>query len=183
MIDLIKTKIGIIKIRYRNEKIYSVKFVDDPDPDEVFFGASSSSQPKGVFVGGLTASSSQPKGVTVNSRLAIKINKFLKKGTHNFGFKVKGTKFQIKVWKQIMKIPFGETKTYSEIAELIGKPKAIRAVANACGQNKLALFIPCHRVVGKNGYGGYKWGIDKKKFLLKLEAKRKKLISNLTWKV
>jgi O-6-methylguanine DNA methyltransferase len=85
------------------------------------------------------------------------------------GYVLTGTAFQKLVWEQIKKIPYGETRTYSQIAELIGQPKSYRAVANACGQNKLAVIIPCHRVVGKNNLGGYKWGIEVKKALLELE--------------
>ena len=65
--------------------------------------------------------------------------------------KLEGTKFQIKVWKVISKIPKGRTQTYKEIAKLIGKPKASRAVANACGQNPYLIKIPCHRVIRSDG--------------------------------
>ncbi|AGF85579.1 hypothetical protein QJ854_gp203 [Moumouvirus goulette] len=85
--------------------------------------------------------------------------------------KMKGTEFQKKVWKEILLIPYGETRTYSEIALAIGNPAAIRAVANACGKNNIAIFIPCHRVVGKNNIGGYKWGLEKKIWLIELEKK------------
>lgn len=81
-----------------------------------------------------------------------------------------GTPFQIDVWNQILKIPIGKTKTYTDIANLIGKPNAVRAVANACGQNNIPIFIPCHRVVGKNNIGGYKYDINIKKKLLRLEG-------------
>lgn len=84
-------------------------------------------------------------------------------------YNLSGTPFQIKVWNEILKIPYGETSTYSEISQKIGMPKAYRAVANACGDNKLALIVPCHRVVGKSHFGGYKWGIDIKRKLLELE--------------
>lgn len=84
-----------------------------------------------------------------------------------------GTDFQLKVWEELQKIPYGETRTYAEIAKAIGHPKSCRAVANACGQNKLAILVPCHRVVGKDNLGGYKWGIDKKKWLLNLEKQNK----------
>lgn len=81
-----------------------------------------------------------------------------------------GTEFQVRVWTAIKAIPYGETKSYSEIADDIGMPRACRAVANACGANPVPLIIPCHRVVGKNGnIGGYGPGVDKKKFLLELE--------------
>jgi O-6-methylguanine DNA methyltransferase len=80
-----------------------------------------------------------------------------------------GTAFQLLVWKEIALIPWGCTKTYSDIALIVGRPKAVRAVANACGKNKICLLIPCHRVVGKNNIGGYSFGIHIKKKLLALE--------------
>ena len=85
---------------------------------------------------------------------------------------LKGTDFQIMVWKEIKKIPKGKVRTYKEIAVAISRPKASRAVANACGKNPFPLKIPCHRVIGSNGYiGGYsgEGGIKKKIELLKLE--------------
>jgi AraC family transcriptional regulator, regulatory protein of adaptative response / methylated-DNA-[protein]-cysteine methyltransferase len=88
----------------------------------------------------------------------------------NLPIDVQATAFQWKVWQQIRSIPYGKTSTYSEIAETIGKPKAIRAVANACATNHIALLIPCHRVVGKNrDLRGYKWGLKRKQALLSLE--------------
>ncbi len=87
--------------------------------------------------------------------------------------RLEGTEFQVKVWKAISKIPKGEVRTYKELARIIKKPKAIRAVANACGKNPYPVKIPCHRVVGSNGYlGGYsaKGGIKQKKSLLKQEG-------------
>ena len=86
---------------------------------------------------------------------------------------LEGTEFQVKVWLAIAKIPTGEVRTYKELARIIKKPKAIRAVANACGKNPYPIKIPCHRVVGSNGYlGGYsaKGGIKQKKSLLKQEG-------------
>ena len=87
--------------------------------------------------------------------------------------KLKGTKFQQKVWNYLKKIPRGEVKTYSEVAKSIGKPLAVRAVANAIGKNPLAPEIPCHRVIRSDGsLGGYsgKGGIKTKKLLLKKEG-------------
>ena len=83
--------------------------------------------------------------------------------------KLEGTDFQIKVWKEINKIPEGCVKTYKEIALLIGKPKSSRAVANACGKNPYVPLIPCHRVIRSDGYlGGYSGdgGVEQKKKLL-----------------
>lgn len=84
---------------------------------------------------------------------------------------VRATAFQWKVWKQIQAIPYGKTTTYSKIAEELGKPKAVRAVANACAINHVALLIPCHRVVGKRGdLRGYRWGLRRKQTVLTLES-------------
>ena len=81
--------------------------------------------------------------------------------------KLKGTKFQIKVWREILKIPKGETKSYKEIAAAIGNPKSSRAVANACGKNPYPVEIPCHRVIRSNGeIGGYSAGGSKVKRIL-----------------
>lgn len=81
-----------------------------------------------------------------------------------------GTDFQKRVWKSLLKIPYGHTTTYSQLARDLGVPTATRAVANACGENVLSLFLPCHRVLGKNGdLYGYSGGLDVKRFLLDLE--------------
>ena len=83
-----------------------------------------------------------------------------------------GTNFQKMVWTELKKIPFGETRTYKEIAVAIGNPKAARAVANACGKNPYPIFIPCHRVVRSDGtIGGFTGdgGIEKKRQLLRQE--------------
>ena len=87
--------------------------------------------------------------------------------------KLNGTKFQVKVWSYLRKIPRGRLKTYSQVAKAIGKPYAIRAVANAIGKNPYAPKIPCHRVIRSDGsLGGYsgKGGLKTKKFLLKKEG-------------
>lgn len=82
-----------------------------------------------------------------------------------------GTAFQQQVWQALQKIPYGETRTYQEIACAIGKPKAVRAVGSACGANPVALIVPCHRVLKSDGgLGGYAWGSDRKEKLLKQEA-------------
>lgn len=85
---------------------------------------------------------------------------------------IRGTAFQQRVWQALQQIPLGKTVSYSELAALIGLPKAVRAVASACAANKLAVAIPCHRVVRTDGsLSGYRWGVERKIALLDLESK------------
>lgn len=83
---------------------------------------------------------------------------------------LKGSEFQQKVWETIREIPFGKTRTYKEIAIKIGKPSAVRAVANAIAKNPILIIIPCHRIIGSNrSLTGYSGGIERKRSLLKHE--------------
>jgi AraC family transcriptional regulator, regulatory protein of adaptative response / methylated-DNA-[protein]-cysteine methyltransferase len=83
---------------------------------------------------------------------------------------ITATAFQWRVWDALTRIPAGETRSYGEIARMIGAPKAARAVGRACGSNKLALIVPCHRVVREDGTsGGWRWGVARKQSLLKYE--------------
>ena len=83
---------------------------------------------------------------------------------------MQGTEFQKHIWRILMTIPPGETRTYAQIADMAGRPSAVRAVASACGKNKIALLIPCHRIVRKDGTpSGYRWGLKRKEYLLKSE--------------
>jgi AraC family transcriptional regulator, regulatory protein of adaptative response / methylated-DNA-[protein]-cysteine methyltransferase len=85
---------------------------------------------------------------------------------------VRGTAFQQRVWQTLQKVPAGTTVSYTDIAQLIGSPKAVRAVASACAANKIAVAIPCHRVVRNDGaLSGYRWGVERKRMLLELEIK------------
>ena len=84
---------------------------------------------------------------------------------------VRGTAFQQRVWQALRKIPAGSTASYTEIAKRIGSPKSVRAVAQACAANVLAVAIPCHRVVRNDGaLSGYRWGVERKRALLQREA-------------
>ena len=83
---------------------------------------------------------------------------------------LQATAFQIRVWEELRRIPYGSTRSYQEIAKAIGKPTAVRAVANACAGNHLALVIPCHRVIREDkSLGGYRWGLERKKKLIQRE--------------
>lgn len=92
-------------------------------------------------------------------------------GSARLPLDVDGTAFQWRVWEALQRIPRGATRTYGEIARDLGQPSAARAVARACASNRLALVIPCHRVVrGDGGLGGYRWGVERKRELLAGEA-------------
>lgn len=108
------------------------------------------------------------------------LTKYFTNNLNNFNLPLHlvGTDFQQKVWEELLKIPFGKTRTYKEQAIAMGNLKAIRAVANANGQNRISIIIPCHRVIGSNGnltgYGGKLW---RKEELLKLESNQLNLFN------
>lgn len=90
---------------------------------------------------------------------------------------LRGTPFQMDVWKEMLRIPAGRTRSYGDVAKRIGRPKAFRAVANACGANPVAIVVPCHRVIASEGaLGGYGLGLDRKISLLGVEG-----VSNPKW--
>jgi AraC family transcriptional regulator, regulatory protein of adaptative response / methylated-DNA-[protein]-cysteine methyltransferase len=85
---------------------------------------------------------------------------------------LRATAFQMRVWEALRRIPRGETRTYTQVAQSLGQPTAVRAVARACATNPVAVVIPCHRVIGSDGKPtGYRWGIERKEKLLSLEAR------------
>jgi AraC family transcriptional regulator, regulatory protein of adaptative response / methylated-DNA-[protein]-cysteine methyltransferase len=80
---------------------------------------------------------------------------------------MRGTEFQLAVWRKLLEIPAGETRTYSQLANELGRPSATRAVARACASNRIGVLVPCHRVVGADGsLTGYRWGVERKRALL-----------------
>jgi AraC family transcriptional regulator of adaptative response/methylated-DNA-[protein]-cysteine methyltransferase len=88
----------------------------------------------------------------------------------NIPLDLRGTAFQQMVWKELRQIPAGQTRSYAQVAKTIGRPNAVRAVANACASNPVAVVVPCHRVVQKNGsLAGYRWGVKRKAALLDKE--------------
>jgi AraC family transcriptional regulator of adaptative response/methylated-DNA-[protein]-cysteine methyltransferase len=88
---------------------------------------------------------------------------------------IRHTAFQMRVWAFLQSIPYGEVRSYADVAAAIGSPKAIRAVARACSQNTLAVVVPCHRVIrGSGELAGYRWGLERKRALLALERSGRK---------
>ncbi|MGP8126055.1 MAG: methylated-DNA--[protein]-cysteine S-methyltransferase [Nitrososphaerales archaeon] len=115
-----------------------------------------------------------PKARIVRSgradRFLVGVNDHLRGQEVKLPLDIRGTEFQMKVWTALQRIPLGSTRSYSEVAEMIGEPTAVRAVGNACGSNPVPLIIPCHRVIRKDGsLGGYGLGIPRKRALLAKE--------------
>ena len=103
--------------------------------------------------------------------IILQLNQYFFEGRQTFDleYKLLASDFQVAVYEEMLKIPYGKTTSYSGLSQLIGKKKAFRAVGTACGKNPLPLIIPCHRVLGKNDLGGFTGGLNIKKFLLRLE--------------
>lgn len=115
-----------------------------------------------------------PRATTVlDERVAAfveDIGKHLRGECVKFPLDIRGTGFQLKVWTELGRIPLGETRSYSELAQAVGSPRAYRAVANACASNPVPLILPCHRVIRSDGtLGGYGLGVSRKRDLLEME--------------
>lgn len=141
------TDIGIIKITYK-QKISKIELVDQTNENN--------------------------DKTLETDKIIGQINEYLDDKRKEFSIydlcKAEGTNFQQKVWQELLNIPYGQTKTYKDIAKNIGNEKAVRAVATAIGKNPLMIITPCHRVIGSDGkMHGYAYGINLKKKLLDLE--------------
>jgi AraC family transcriptional regulator, regulatory protein of adaptative response / methylated-DNA-[protein]-cysteine methyltransferase len=117
-----------------------------------------------------------PKARVVRGATAAKylhdVNRHLGGQRCKLPLDIRGTDFQLRVWTALRFIPLGETRSYSDVAKMIGEPRAVRAVANACASNPVPLIVPCHRVIRKDGnLGGYGLGLPRKKMLLTNERK------------
>jgi len=151
----LKTKIGWIQIVEENEKITKLSFLDEKEVEK---------------------SKKCGKPSPSIQKICKQLEEYLDGKRQDFSIPIKtnGTPFQEKVWEELQKIPYGETICYGELAKRIGNPKASRAVGMANNKNPIAIIIPCHRVIGKNGkLVGYASGVDKKEALLILENENK----------
>lgn len=150
MVGYLETHLGILKIEEKEEKIFSVAFVDKKDEIE------------------------EENKVIIEGKKQLKEYFNKEREVFDLPLYFKGTSFQEKVWKELINIPYGKTVSYSYIAEKIGNSKGVRAVGGANNKNKIAIIIPCHRVIGKSGkLIGYAGGLDKKEYLLDLEKNKK----------
>ncbi len=152
---------GWVIVAATDRGICAIEFGDDPDmlPQQL-----KNRFPKATIT----------KGGSGFTRVIEGVVNFINEPHCNFNLPldIQGTAFQQKVWNILRKIEPGQTMTYTEVAEKIGNPKAVRAVATACASNKLAVVIPCHRVISKDGkLSGYQWGVGRKKMLLENETK------------
>ena len=142
------TEIGRIKISEKDEKIIGLVFSDYKKEDEI------------------------EKETDAIRKTYLQLKEYLSGKRKNFDIEIEmiGTEFQKKVWKELLNIPYGETRSYKDIAIAIGNEKACRAVGNANNKNPIAIIVPCHRVVGSDGsMTGYAGGLDIKEKLLKIE--------------
>jgi len=110
----------------------------------------------------------------LDSALAQVLSQFTEHpATLDLPLDLRATAFQMRVWEALRRIPRGETRSYAQLAQSLGQPTAVRAVARACATNPIAVVVPCHRVIGSNGkLTGYRWGVDRKKKLLEIESTR-----------
>ena len=153
------TKIGRIGIEENGSAITKVYFMNNDEQEEIL-----------------------EKNETALLKEAIKqLNEYFdgKRSSFDLQLQPQGTEFQNKVWKALIEIPFGETRSYGEIAKIIGNEKASRAVGMANNKNPIAIIVPCHRVIGANGkLVGYAGGLDIKEMLLNLEKNHPNSLSS-----
>lgn len=117
---------------------------------------------------------------TQNDLMAQTVERVMFEGyDHALKLDVRGTEFQLRVWNAVQQIPFGQTRSYQEVAQAIGEPRGVRAVATAIAQNPIAVLIPCHRVIHADGTTGeYHWGRELKQRLIEWERQHPQLATN-----
>lgn len=143
----LKSVIGILEIICKNNELISLKVVDKSDLSSI----------ENDFI----------------KTVKYQLEEYFKGKRKTFNIKINpiGSEFQKKVWEELRKIPFGKTRSYSDIAQSIGNKNAQRAVGTACNKNPILIIIPCHRVISKNGtIGGFAYGNNIKQNLLEIEA-------------
>ncbi len=154
-----ESSLGSLLVAQSDKGVCAILIGDDP---EELVRDLQDRFPKANLVGGdarYEAQMAEIVGLIENPRISL-----------HLPLDLQGTAFQQRVWSALKQIPPGSTTTYTEIAKIIGQPKAVRAVAQACGANHIAVAIPCHRVIRNDGaLSGYRWGVDRKQTLLQRE--------------
>jgi len=147
---ILRPELGPMRFVANDDALVSLWFVDDPV-------------------------TTNPEPHAVIDRAIVEMDEYLAGKRTDFSIPLapEGTPFQREVWKALRAIPFGETRSYADVASAIGKPRAVRAVGAANGRNPIGIVVPCHRVIGKDGsLTGYAGGMDRKAYLLHLERQR-----------
>jgi len=151
MISFYNSQIGLIEIKSSDKGISSLKFVEKEGPPNLESSSIFVKQTEEYF--------------------------HSKRKTFDLSLDLQGTEFQLRVWNELLKIPFGKTITYKELSQRLGNLKAIRAVAAANGANPVSIIVPCHRVIGSDGsLTGYAGGLWRKKWLLEHENSALRLL-------
>ena len=151
----IASPVGLLRLVASNTGLVAIVWQDD--------------RPRRVVLGELTRSDQHPILLKTEHQLAEYFAG--KRKTFSVPLDMRGTRFQKDVWDALLAIPFGETRTYGQLATQLGNPRATRAVGAANGRNPIAIIAPCHRVIGSTGkLTGFAGGLDAKAYLLKLES-------------
>ena len=171
-IKYIETKIGKVGIIEENSKIVKVIIVNENE----YKKESENKKNKKNKNNNYNNENYQEKDTKLLLEAKKQLEEYFegKRKEFNLPLKQEGTEFQKKVWEALEKIPYGETRTYKEVAKMVGNEKASRAIGLANNKNNIPIIVPCHRVIGSNGkLVGYALGLDMKKYLLDLESKNK----------
>lgn len=192
---IIETKLGLMRLRANIEGLTEVEFLDkaesakEPSPSNIHEKREEAHAGSGLKAASASCKNGahgeeEPDDMLAGYTDNLKINAILnqaetqlreyfegRRKVFDLPLAPSGTDFQLRVWAELRKIPYGETRTYGDIASALGKPKASRAVGGANNKNPLSILIPCHRVIGRDGsLIGYASGLDIKEKLLKMEA-------------
>lgn len=169
--DYYQSPIGLLKIMSDEEKIISVSYCREETTEKK---NQNNNYQNNKYTIDVKENSTKNKSLAKKAILQLKEYFEGKRNIFDLPLQIQSTAFEEKVCRQLIKIPYGQKKTYKEIAEKCGSPKAFRAVGNACKKNKILIFIPCHRIVGSNQslVGFSAGGIKNKEWLLNFEKVR-----------
>lgn len=189
LVTVIPSPVGSLKVSIENGKLVELSFagsdMENPEElneklkDESNYKSSGIDNLKGLnFIDCEISAAKNKDNLDITNKKVLynlleQLDKYWEGELKHFDLpvEIRGTDFQKKVYKELMNIPYGTTVTYKEIAHKINNPRAVRAVGGANNSNSIAIIIPCHRVIGSDGFlVGYGGGIEKKKFLLELEG-------------
>ena len=175
--DFYPSPVGILEIQVKNHQLYSIskadRLLDSSKPSGKGQSTAFEVLPTSTVHKKQSASNQPSMDPKLFQQIKLFLNKYFSDKSippyPSLPLFVRGSLFQQKVWRYLQKIPYSQTKSYSEVAKGVGAHKAVRAVGSACAKNPFLILVPCHRVVAKNGLGGFALGLSAKKFLLQHE--------------